>query len=63
MIQSDDWEFNSYESTEHSEQVRSESLFVWVLHYDCYYKGYSACERDLTFKLQGAMIEKQQSDY
>ena len=22
-----------------------------------YYKGYKACERDLTFKLQGAMIE------
>ena len=26
MIQSDDWEFNSYESTEHSEQSDSESV-------------------------------------
>ena len=26
MIQSDNWEFNSYESTEHSEQSDSESV-------------------------------------
>lgn len=25
-----------------------------------YYKGYSACERDLAFKMQGAMIENNQ---
>ena len=32
-------------------------LFIGFCITIAYYKGYSACERDLTFKLQGAMIE------
>ena len=32
-------------------------LFIGLCITIAYYKGYSACERDLTFKLQGAMIE------
>lgn len=32
-------------------------LFIGFCITIAYYKGYSACERDVTFKLQGAMIE------
>ena len=32
-------------------------LFIGLCITIAYYKGYSACERDVTFKLQGAMIE------
>ena len=32
-------------------------LFIGFCITIAYYKGYKACERDLTFKLQGAMIE------
>lgn len=32
-------------------------LFIGFCIIVAYYKGYSACERDVTFKLQGAMIE------
>lgn len=32
-------------------------LFIGFCITIAYYKGYSACERDLAFKLQGAMIE------
>ena len=32
-------------------------LFIGFCITIAYYKGYSACERDLTFKLQGTMIE------
>ena len=32
-------------------------LFIGFCITIAYYKGYSACERDLTFKLQGAMID------
>ena len=38
-------------------RVFSFLLFVGFCITIAYYKGYSACERDLTFKLQGAMIE------
>ena len=32
-------------------------LFIGFCITIAYYKGYKACERDVTFKLQGAMIE------
>ena len=32
-------------------------LFIGFCIMIAYYKGYKACERDVTFKLQGAMIE------
>ena len=38
-------------------RVFSFLLFIGFCITIAYYKGYSACERDLTFKLQGAMIE------
>jgi len=38
-------------------RVFSFLLFIGFCITIAYYRGYSACERDLTFKLQGAMIE------
>lgn len=35
-------------------------LFIGFCITIAYYKGYSACERDLAFKMQGAMIENNQ---
>jgi len=38
-------------------RVFSFLLFIGFCITIAYYKGYKACERDLTFKLQGVMIE------